>query len=322
MKYLEQDLIDPENEKLLEIESENLYNIDFAKIITEAFEKNGYTKANGSGKINYYWGLDFSFKYGFRDYIKFAIKDKNNMNHRDVNRSKFSKEIFITLRTSSYFRPKQPTKPIYRNTLTIDFEKLPEKIKQIKENKIENNKNKNVSKFKKDLFVPWFVGNIQDVVEDFEKAYVGYRHVICGNYSIKNTNFTIHSNEMTKKQFSEIEFEDIKFSINANISGTRINNQNLTMVGLKTILGDIEKIKKFISEETKKNESIIKKCDDEIKELLKKKDEINELIGRQKEIKENIKQELKLKIAKFANAEVDDEDQNEEDCDDEDDWEE
>lgn len=300
MKFLEENLVDSENEKILEIESEKLHDTKFVKIITDAFEKNGFKKANGCGRNDYFYGTDFSFKYGFRDYIKFAIKDKYTLS-KDSNRQKFSEGISIVNKTSSFPSPKKLQKLIFRHTLIIDFHKIAEKIIKLKENKVELAKNKNVSKFKKDLALPWFVGSIQDVVEDFQKAWVGYRYSINGTFSSKEVSFNITSSEMTKKQFSETEFEDLKFRLSANIQGTKINNQNLTMVGLKNILGNFKSIKKFIEEETKKQEPIVKMIDSEITKLMKQKQELNISIDTHKIQKDKLKEELRQKISKFAN---------------------
>jgi len=307
MKYLETNLIDATNEKFLEISAVKLAdNNDIAKIIIEAFEKNGYKKANGSGSyMNWYESTSFSFKYGFRDYIRFGIYKTAAIN-ACCNFSPSANIIETCIQTKTHQttipHPKTPNKFLTHQIITIDFSLLDQMIAEHKVKKVEIKQNKSVSKFKKDLFLPWFMGHIQEVIPDFEKANVGSRHNIIASYQSQTLRFNIESREMTKKEFSDIEFDDIRFKINMRIEKQGFNSSGLSMDGLKNALANFKEIKKFVDSEDEKFKNDTKPFLKNMSDIENQIAILNQEKHKTKEKIEALKVESKKRIAKFANT--------------------
>lgn len=230
MKYSELNLVDSQNDRILEIESIDLFDKKFIQIIVDAFDKAGYKKSRG--EIFQYNYSNYSFKYGFRDYIRIEINNKSRLWSTN-----FKEAIEINSIVTGV-DPKNKSKKLKLHTLKIDFDKIASKIEESKNNRVENKQNRTVTKFKKDLVLPWVLGNIQEFYEDFTNVSISSTNSITGSYKNKNIEFHLSSPNMTKKVFSNIDFDDINFCFRIKHSKKLVFHSNLHMSGIRLTLSN------------------------------------------------------------------------------------
>ena len=208
----------------------------------------------------------------------------------------------VTEKTSSGVGPKG--RKYFLNTLKFDGDKFEEYIKNKQDEKKEKKQNKTISKFRKDIIVPWVTGNIQEVLPEFETCSFGSGNIIYGSYKNKNITFNFNAIRMTQKQISEIDFDDIVFNIYLNIKNMTQSfdrEMKLKMSGIKNIISNFPEIDKEYRTRQVKLEKEIRPTQDIVNSLYAEKKILNQKLESEKLIIESIKEKSKNEFEKYLN---------------------
>jgi hypothetical protein len=300
MKYSNCQLVDSENPRILEIEDSDFSKIWYRESIHKFFKELGFNNARGSGNTG--WRNDirnFSIKLSANQYFRFNICKNSVDGCYSIDTTSFAT---ITKQTSSGVGPKG--RKYFLNTITFDGDKFVEYIKTQQEQKKEKKQNKTISKFRKDIILPWVTGNIQEVIPEFSQCSFGNGNIVYGSYSNKNITFRFNSVRMTQKQISEIDFDDITFNIYLNIKNmTQSFDKELKvkMSGIKNLVSNFPEIEKEYRIRQLETEKEIRPVQDVVNSLYKEKKIVCDKIEKEKGTIESIREKSKNNFAKFLN---------------------
>ncbi len=160
------------------------------------------------------------------------------------------------------------------NEIHIDISSIINCLGKINERRNENKIIKNVSKFKEELFKSWIEGLLSDVKEDCFNLTLDINNSSYIIGELYNQRIKITNKPISKKIFSEIDFDDVKFSLEV---GPR---KFVTNKPLKNIINILKNFKKLISEIEKTKQSYINELVELNRELNKKIEEQKQQISK------------------------------------------
>lgn len=238
MIYENEVLVDSSNPTYLTIKTTNIRSKEFIEIVKKCFNDNGFTPARGTGRYDSFSKkIIFSMKYDARTFIRFDLLENSSIIYED---SVYAKQLNVKAKGKK-------SEPVYN----FDFDFIRQVVQEKMKKTVEFRQNKTISIFRKDMYAPWFIGNIQDVIPNFQTSNfsMAYRYRAQASYKEKNVKFSINGiKEFTKKEFANIDFDDIQYNLNATIGTTKLNVV-LKMDGIKTALTNLEELKKFVDSE-------------------------------------------------------------------------
>ncbi len=301
MKYSNGQLVDSENVKVLEIEDSNFSKECYKEPIHNFFKGIGFNKAGGSGSTG--WrdsDRNYSIKLSANQYFRFNVSKNRVDGYYADDVTSFTTTI---PKTSSGVGPKGGK--YFLDTVKFDGDKFVEYIKNKQEVKKEKKQNKTISKFRKDIIVPWVTGSIQEVIPEFETCSFGSGNIISGSYKSKNITFSFNSIRMTQKQISEIDFDDITFNIYLNIknmSQSFDREMKVNMNGIKNLISNFPEIDKEYRTRQVKLEKEIRPTQDIVNSLYAEKKLLNEKIETEKLVIESLRVKSKNEFEMFLNG--------------------
>lgn len=303
MKYVEGQIVDSENPRILEIEDTDFSKDCYVEPIHNLFKEIGFSKAKGSGTNvpGGSWGRNYSIKLTANQYFRFGLLKESFSGYYNV--PDFPNFIIKTNKTSSGVGPKGKT--YFRNTLKFDGDLILEFIKNNQEAKKEKKQNKTVSKFRKDIILPWVTGNIQEVLPEFEQCHFGSCNIIYGNHKTKAITFSFQSDRMTQKQISEIDFDDIKFNVYFNLkslSQSFEKNLKLNMVGMKNLFSNFPTVEKEYRKFQVDLDKEIRPVQNIVNKLYAEKQILNKKIEQEKATIESLKEKSRASFEEYLNG--------------------
>lgn len=301
MKYSNGQLVDSENVKVLEIEDTDFSKECYKEPIHNFFKEIGFNKAKGSGSTGWRNTVrNYSIKLSANQYFRFNVTEHRIDGYYADDVTSFTT---VTQKTHFGFGPKG--RKYFLDTVKFDGDKFVEYIKNKQEEKKEKKQNKTISKFRKDIIVPWVTGSIQEVIPEFETCSFGCGNIISGSYKSKNITFSFNSIRMTQKQISEIDFDDITFNIYLNIknmSQSFDREMKLNMNGIKNLISNFPEIDKEYRTRQVKLEKEIRPTQDIVNSLYAEKKLLNEKIETEKLVIESLRAKSKNEFEMFLNG--------------------
>lgn len=303
MKYSNGQMVDSENVKILEIEDNNFSKECYKEPIHNFFKENGFNKAKGSGSTGWRNNeRNYSIKLSANQYFRFSVLEQHPITSYYMS-DDVTSFTTVTKKTKSGVGPNG--RKYFLDTVKFDGDKFVEYIKNKHEAKKEKKQNKTISKFRKDIIVPWVTGSIQEVIPEFATCSFGSGNIISGSYKSNIITFSFKSVRMTQKQISEIDFDDIIFNIYLNIktiSQSCDREMKLNMNGIKNLISNFPEINKEYRTRQVKLEKEIRPIQDNVNSLYAEKKLLNEKIETEKFVIESLRAKSKNEFEMFLNG--------------------
>lgn len=213
----------------------NLTDSATTEAINKVFLNNGFLLTSRSNK--YDSGNPFYFYHNYKLgnlYVGFEIFKNGIQNLKLCGNDGF--EFWIK---------------VVNNEIHIDIDNIINYVNKIRDRRNEKKIIRNVSNFKADIFKSWLEGSLSNVKENCFHSILDINNSSHTVGDLYNHTIRIINKPISKKIFSEIDFDDIKFSLEVGTKRFATNKP------LKNIINILKNFKKLISEIEKTKQSYI-----------------------------------------------------------------